>query len=62
MNYIAHFIGKNKGAIGVLQNHRVAVEAPNEEAARLKLYETHDHILQCVFIRSDEGLDINTNH
>ena len=44
MMYRARFIGKLLGAIGISYAHDVRVEAPNPEAARLKLYETHDHI------------------
>ena len=44
MMYRARFIGKLLGAIGISYAHDVRVEAPNPEAARLKLYETHAHI------------------
>jgi hypothetical protein len=54
MKYTAHFIGKNKGAIGILQKFIVVVEADNEDDARLKLYDTHEDIRQCVFIKDYE--------
>ena len=33
-----------RGAIGVCYPHTVTVEAADEDAARLKLYDTHEHI------------------
>lgn len=55
MKYTAHFIGKNKGAIGILQRFIVFVEADNEDDARLKLYDTHEDIRQCIFIEENEN-------
>lgn len=42
--YIASFWGKLKGAIGKSCRHSVQIEAEDETTARLKLYETHEHI------------------
>ena len=39
------FIGREVGAIGVSSKWSRDVWAESEEAARLKLYETHEHIL-----------------
>jgi hypothetical protein len=40
----ARFVGKTKGAIGVSSHHELFLEAPDADAAHLKLYETHEHI------------------
>lgn len=44
------FSGRVNGALGAYSNHWRTVEAPNREAAQLKLYETHEHIrvIRCV--------------
>lgn len=42
--YTARFTGRLSGAIGCFHSCTVEIEAENEEAARLKLYDTHDHI------------------
>lgn len=55
MKYTAHFFGRNKGAIGISQRFIVFVVADNEDDARLKLYDTHEHISQCVFIEENEN-------
>ena len=55
MKYTAHFIGKNKGPIGILQRFKVVVEADNEDDARLKLYDTHEHISDVIFIEENEN-------
>jgi hypothetical protein len=44
MRYRADFWGRTIGAIGVTFHYVVEVEADNPEAARLKLYDTHEHI------------------
>ena len=48
--YTFMFIGREKGAIGSFHDCRKAVEAPDMDAAKLKLYDTHEHItaLECV--------------
>ena len=38
------FIGRENGAIGISSTHTKTVTAENFEAARLKLYDTHEHI------------------
>jgi hypothetical protein len=42
--YRIEFVGRQVGAIGVTYRQVVEVEAENEEAAGLKLYDTHEHI------------------
>ncbi len=42
--YAATFNGRTVGAIGIRYLHHIEVEAEDEKAARLKLYETHEHI------------------
>lgn len=44
MKYLAQFVGRTRGAIGIFYPCEVTVEAANQEAARLKLYDTHEHI------------------
>lgn len=44
MKYLATFTGRLVGAIGIFYGHSVEVEGETEEAARLALYDTHDHI------------------
>lgn len=44
MNWRIVFYGREAGAIGVLSRWERTVEAPSMDAARLKLYETHEHI------------------
>lgn len=53
MRYLATFVGVLKGAIGARQRFRLEVEADNEEAANLNLYETHEHISQLILIKLD---------
>lgn len=38
------FTGRKLGAIGIMQHFRRIVSAETPEAARLKLYETHEHV------------------
>lgn len=40
----AIFQGRESGAIGAFSQHTATVTAKDDEAARLKLYDTHDHI------------------
>lgn len=48
--FIFLFVGREKGAIGSMQDCRRIVLAENRAEAELKLYETHEHIhkLDCV--------------
>lgn len=48
--YEIRFSGKKKGALGVLQYFTALLEAENDEAAILKLYDTHEHITVHAFI------------
>jgi hypothetical protein len=42
--YKASFFGRPLGSVGFARQRRAEVKAPNEEEARLKLYEKHEHI------------------
>lgn len=44
MKYTFQFMGRLIGALGIKTIHTVTVDADTEEAARLKLYDTHEHI------------------
>lgn len=44
MRYRAKFVGRKLGTIGITYLIEDIVEADNEEAARLKLYDTYEHI------------------
>jgi hypothetical protein len=44
MKYIARFNGCRLGAIGITYPCRAEVEADTPELARLKLFDTHEHI------------------
>lgn len=44
MKYNCTFKGRKVGAIGVFSHFAVSVDAENAKAARLKLYETHEHL------------------
>jgi hypothetical protein len=44
MKYQAYFYGRQRGAIGIFHQCSATVEAESVEAARLKLYDTHEHI------------------
>ncbi len=39
------FIGREAGAIGICYRIEKTVQAADAKAARLKLYETHEHII-----------------
>jgi hypothetical protein len=43
-SYSISFVGRPIGALGVEQRHTVEVEAEDTEAAKLKLYESYEHI------------------
>jgi hypothetical protein len=42
--YRFEFYGRQVGAIGIMSNYEVEVEAETQQEAQLKLYETHEHI------------------
>lgn len=42
--YKITFTGRLNGAIGILQNWTRLVDAKDFEQARIKLYDTHEHI------------------
>ena len=50
MKYLACFQGKERGAIGKSSYFNITVEADDEEAARLKLYDTHEHIERLILL------------
>ena len=43
--YTAKFTGRKVGAIGIFYPITTTVQAENEEAARLKLYDKYEHIM-----------------
>jgi hypothetical protein len=43
--YQAKFTGREVGAIGIFYKITATVEAENAEAARLKLYEKYEHLM-----------------
>lgn len=47
--YKVWFRGREVGAISIFSNFCIIVEAEDEEKARLKVYDTHEH-LSCVRI------------
>lgn len=49
------FYGRKKGAIGVLGFQVLDIEAETTEQARLKAYETHEHITDLRFEILKEG-------
>lgn len=49
--YTFKILARLNGAIGKRYKYTVTVEAENEEAAKIKLYDTHEHI----FIYSVNG-------
>jgi len=42
--YRCSFVGREVTAIGITYPTAITVEAPNEGQARLKIYDTHDHL------------------
>lgn len=42
--YECTFVGKTTGALGVSSWHKIVVEAPDERSAKLRCYNTHEHI------------------
>jgi len=52
--YTATFAGRELGAIGIFQSFSVEVKAKDVEAAKLKLYDTHEHITRCKIVLKDE--------
>lgn len=46
MKYTAKFWGRTRGAIGIFHWITFTVEGGTPEAARLRLYDTHDSITQ----------------
>ncbi len=46
--FLFEFTGREVGAIGVMQEFSVIVNADNEESARLTIYDTHEHITQLI--------------
>lgn len=51
------FRGREKNAIGVSSTYTKVVDAVDFEAARLKLYDTHEHIHVIVVKEVQENLD-----
>ena len=44
MKFILRFHGRPIGAIGICSDHEVEVEAGSPEEARIRIYDTHEHI------------------
>jgi hypothetical protein len=46
MRYLATFVGRQTGAIGIFYRceQLLDLDTPDREAARMKLYDTHEHI------------------
>lgn len=42
--YTLAFNARTIGALGIWSDYQRTVDAPTEDAARLRLYETHEHI------------------
>ena len=57
MKYLATFVGRTRGAIGIFYPISTEVEAETPEAAELKLYDTHEHIqgLRFVELNSEDA-------
>jgi hypothetical protein len=51
------FTGKTKGALGLPQNYIVTTQGENLQAARLALYDTHEHVSNLRYHHSDTWLD-----
>lgn len=49
MRYEVQFYGRRIGALGVTYPITAVVDAATEDAARLQLYETYEHILTPVY-------------
>ncbi len=43
--YRVTFQGRERGAIGLMYTYTVEVEAYDEAGARLKVYDTHEHLM-----------------
>ena len=52
MTYYCTVIGRRAGAIGITHHCREFVEAPDPEAARAKLYDTHEWISNLKVVES----------
>ena len=44
--YDVAFTGREVGAIGICSRFCFEIEAESEDAARLKIYETHEHLMR----------------
>ena len=47
--------GRRAGAIGIFYPDSVVVQAENEEAAHLKAYDTHEHLMFVTVTELDES-------
>jgi hypothetical protein len=52
--YTFKFLGRTAGAVGILATWTMDVVAPTLEEARLKLYDTHEHISGVVLLATTE--------
>ena len=57
MRWKCTFIGRLVGAIGIMHPCEVIVEARDEAEARMRCYDTHDHIMSfaAVTVDTDQG-------
>lgn len=62
MTYTAHFKGRRKGAIGIFQIFRVNVDAKSPDEVQLKLYDNYQDIIECIVVRADDSLPLDTQH
>ena len=44
MKYLCSFYGRKLGAIGIFYNIVIVVDAESPNGAKVKAYETHEHI------------------
>lgn len=49
--YTFTFTGKLAGALGITYTHTQTVEAEDIDEARLRLYDTHDHISSLTLVK-----------
>jgi len=59
--YICKFKGRERNAFGVQSIFQLEVEASSLEEVYQKLYETHEHIDQYVFMNKDNPNDYKSS-
>lgn len=43
-SFLFSFTGRERGAIGIMQKFEIIIVAESEKQARLKIYDSHEHI------------------